>query len=264
MEFVQLTLEPVLRWLHIMAGIIWIGHLYFFNFVNGPFAATMNADTKKLVVPELMPRALWWFRWGAAWTWATGVILLMITFYHGKMVFAGGTATGWSMGALFSIVLTFGGFAVYDAIMSTSIIADQKIKNAVCFALIALATFIFSATGGFGYRGYVIHVGALLGTTMAFNVWFRIWPNQQKIITAIKGGQAPDAALVATAGLRSRHNTYMSAALVWTMISLHTMGFLANVPVFGTRPELGLLLMILVSWHIVFQLYKRSAAVKGF
>ena len=51
--------------------------------------------------------------------------------------------------------------------------------------------------GGFGYRGYTIHVGAMFGTTMAFNVWFRIWPTQQKIITAIKNGQAPDAALVA-------------------------------------------------------------------
>ena len=72
----------------------------------------------------------------------------------------------------------------------------------------------------------MIHVGAMFGTTMAFNVWFRIWPAQQKIITAIKNGQAPDAALVGLAGLRSRHNTYMSAALIWTMISLHTSGFL--------------------------------------
>jgi len=264
MEFVQLTLEPLFRWMHILAGIIWIGHLYFFNFVNGPFAATMNADTKKLVVPELMPRALYWFRWGAAWTWATGVVLLMLTFYHGKMVFAGGDAMGWSIGALFSIVITFGGFAVYDAIMSTSIIADQKIKNAVCFALIALSVFIMSNAGGFGYRGYVIHIGSMLGTTMAFNVWFRIWPNQQKIITAIKNGQAPDAALVAQAALRSRHNTYMSASLLWTMISLHTMGFLVSVPVIGQVPELGLLIMILVTWHVVFQLYKRAGAVKGF
>ena len=51
-----------LRWLHFIFGIIWIGHLYFFNFVNGPFGKTMDADTKKKVVPQLMPRALWWFR----------------------------------------------------------------------------------------------------------------------------------------------------------------------------------------------------------
>ena len=61
-----------LRWFHFIFGIIWIGLLYFFNFVNGPFAKTMDAGTKKLVVPQLMPRALWWFRWGAMITFLTG------------------------------------------------------------------------------------------------------------------------------------------------------------------------------------------------
>jgi uncharacterized membrane protein len=59
-------LEAIFRWLHVLAGIVWIGHLYFFNFVNGPFAAKIDAGTRKSVVPELMPRALYWFRWGAA------------------------------------------------------------------------------------------------------------------------------------------------------------------------------------------------------
>src|ERR1041384_8278245 len=62
----------------------------------------------------------------------------------------------------------------------------------------------------FTYRAYLIHIGAMFGTTMAFNVWFRIWPGQKKIITAIKNGQAPDAAIVALSGSRSRHNTYLS------------------------------------------------------
>src|SRR5690349_24933622 len=102
MEFVQLTLEPIFRWMHILAGIVWIGHLYFFNFVNAPFAATMNADTKKLVVPELMPRALWWFRWGAIWTWGTGVLLLLLVFYHGGLV-------QMSLASLVCLAITFGG-----------------------------------------------------------------------------------------------------------------------------------------------------------
>ena len=61
-----------LRWLHFIFGITWIGLLYFFNFVNGPFAKTMDAETKKKVVPQLMPRALWWFRWGAMITFLSG------------------------------------------------------------------------------------------------------------------------------------------------------------------------------------------------
>ena len=84
---VSLALESLFRWIHIVAGIIWIGLLYFFNFVNGPFAATMDGPTKQKVVPELMPRALFWFRWGAAWTWVTGVLLLLLVFYHGGVTF---------------------------------------------------------------------------------------------------------------------------------------------------------------------------------
>lgn len=66
-----------LRWIHFIFGITWIGLLYFFNFVNGPFAKTMDPNTKKLVVPQLMPRALWWFRWGAMITFATGWLYII-------------------------------------------------------------------------------------------------------------------------------------------------------------------------------------------
>jgi uncharacterized membrane protein len=84
-----------LRWLHFIFGIIWIGHLYFFNFVNGPFAKTLDADTKKKVVPQLMPRALWWFRWGAMLTVITGWSYLI-----GKVQLNGSGFTG--TGGLFT------------------------------------------------------------------------------------------------------------------------------------------------------------------
>ncbi len=63
----------IFRWIHYIAGITWIGLLYFFNFINVHFAKTLDADAKKKVVPELMPRALWWFRWGAMVTWLSGL-----------------------------------------------------------------------------------------------------------------------------------------------------------------------------------------------
>ena len=77
-------LSALSRWIHVLAGIVWIGMLYFFNFVNGPFQGTQDGETKKKVIPELLPRALYWFRWGAAWTWVTGVLLLLLVFYHGE------------------------------------------------------------------------------------------------------------------------------------------------------------------------------------
>src|SRR5438876_1048897 len=82
-------LQVLFRWIHVVAGITWIGHLYFFNWVNAQFAPTLDAETKKKVVPELMPRALYWFRWGAAYTWVTGVLLLLIVYYHGGIMFDG-------------------------------------------------------------------------------------------------------------------------------------------------------------------------------
>ena len=71
------------RWIHVVAGVLWIGLLYFFNWVNSAFAPTMDAETKKKVVPELLPRALFWFRWGAAYTWIFGVLLLFMMYYTG-------------------------------------------------------------------------------------------------------------------------------------------------------------------------------------
>src|ERR1043165_137127 len=101
----SLALESLFRWIHIVAGITWIGLLYFFNFVNGPFAATMDGPTKQKVVPELMPRALYWFRWGAAWTWVTGVLLLLLVFYHGGIMFD--VDGGWGPVSIVLVALVF-------------------------------------------------------------------------------------------------------------------------------------------------------------
>ena len=70
------------RWLHVFAGIIWIGHLYFFNFVNVPLQAALDDGAKKLVNPKLMPRALWWFRWGAMITFLAGLVLFGMIYMY--------------------------------------------------------------------------------------------------------------------------------------------------------------------------------------
>src|SRR5512146_2701773 len=80
---VNAILELIFRWIHVVAGVMWIGHLWFFNFVNAQVAKTYDADSKKKVIPELMPRALYWFRWGAAYTWITGILLLGLVYYMG-------------------------------------------------------------------------------------------------------------------------------------------------------------------------------------
>ena len=75
-------LEFLFRWTHVFAGIIWIGHLYFFNFVNIQLQGKMDDPTKKLVNPQLMPRALWWFRWGAMVTFLSGLALFAMIYFY--------------------------------------------------------------------------------------------------------------------------------------------------------------------------------------
>ena len=207
------------RWLHVIAGVMWIGHLYFFNFVNGKMAAALDGEAKRKVVPQLMPRALYWFRWGAAWTWVTGVMLFGLVYsMGGAMVDMDST---WSPMAASGLV--FGvwiiGFLVYDVMWKTplkNMPLGGTIASLILLAVVArwLGTII---TG----RALFISIGALLGTSMAANVWMRIWPAQKKIIAAVAAGEAPDGQKVALATLRSKHNTYMSVPLLFIMVSNH-------------------------------------------
>ena len=101
--------------------------------------------------------------------------------------------------------------------------------NWLLIILLILAA-AYGFTHVFSGRGALMNIGALVGTIMAANVWMRIWPNQRRIIGAIKEGKAPDAAWAALAGLRSKHNTYMSIPLIFFMMSNH---FVGQSPILG-------------------------------
>lgn len=101
------------RWFHVMAGITWIGHLYFFNFVNVPLQAVLDDAGKAAANPKLLPRALWWFRWGAMATFLSGLVLYALVFMYdpGTGAFAAVGArqpTPWiMMGMLFGAIMWF-------------------------------------------------------------------------------------------------------------------------------------------------------------
>jgi uncharacterized membrane protein len=247
----MLELEALFRWVHVVAGVVWIGHLYFFNFVNSAFAPTMDGETKKKVVPQLMPRALYWFRWGAAWTWITGVLLLMIVFYHGAVALEGNRS--WGGFAFLMIAATFLLPMLYDVVAGS--VKDNRVLAAVALVAVAILILLYQAAG-FSYRGYSIHVGALFGTAMAMNVWMRIWPAQKRIITATRDGQTPNPADPALAGGRSKHNTYMSVPLIWMMLNQHTIMFAGSF--------VSLVAVIAVGWGATYFLYQKAAKVQGF
>ena len=169
-----------------------------------------------------------------------------------------GTINKWSH---IMILATFLAVFLYDFIYRKFGALNVRVLTIISYVLIGAMIYFMGHCGEFGFRAYNIHIGAMFGTMMAFNVWFRIWPAQQNIITAIKNGDAPDGNLVALAGLRSKHNTYMSVPLLWTMINEHTTVF--NGKLFDCS-GLVLLVVIAIGWHIVFQLYKKSGKIQGF
>jgi uncharacterized membrane protein len=96
----------VLRFLHIFAGIVWIGHLYYFNMVQTPFFGETDGSTKSGVIQKLVPRALWWFRWGAFWTAALGLLILMLRGHQmGAAYFMSSRGINISTGALFGLIM---------------------------------------------------------------------------------------------------------------------------------------------------------------
>jgi uncharacterized membrane protein len=257
------ALNLIFRWIHVMAGVMWIGHLWFFNFVNAQVAKTYDADSKKKIIPELMPRALYWFRWGAAYTWITGFLMLGVVIYMGGVAVdpekqSLGVATAVGIGAL--IVA----WVVYDLLWK-QLAKQEQLGAIVSFVLVVAAAFVLSLV--MSPRATFIHVGAMFGTVMAANVWMRIWPNQRKIIAAAKAGTPPPDGIAPLAALRSKHNTYMSVPLIFFMISNHFPTFFGAGPGFtfdSVFPFLPSWLMvgifIAIGWGITKFLYNKAAS----
>lgn len=258
MDFMYEWVEPLFRWIHVVAGVLWIGLLYFFNWVNGPFAKTLDAESKPKVIPELAPRALYFFRWGAAYTWITGVLMLVIVFYgHDRILMVEYKDIAARNTAMLIGIAAFAtGWLVYD-ILWKAMAKNEQAGVAVSFVLLAGYILVLAYVGKLSGRALFIHTGGLFGTTMAFNVWMRIWPAQRKIIAAVKAGQAPDPALPALAALRSKHNTYMSVPLIFMMLNGHLTKYVAFQDKYGWAM---LLAVIAGSWLVVKAIYQKSAS----
>lgn len=248
--------ESLTRWLHVVAGILWIGHLYFFNFASAQFVATLEGEAKSRVLLGLQPRALYWFRWGAVYTWVTGLLLLGMVYYHGGLLFDAANAEGWSTGTIVMVLVTFLIFRPYDILAKSGLGKNASLFGALGIVLIGLIAWLMVEWAGFSFRAYNIHIGAMFGTIMVANVWMHIWPAQKKILGAVKDGATPDASLAALAGQRSRHNTFLSVPLVWTMINAHT-----TVP--AANHWLYLVGAVLLGWVVVWMTYGKAGKLKS-
>ena len=256
-------LNLIVRWVHVFAGIMWVGTTYYFTWLDarlteeekairatgGPAQLWMVHSggfyvVEKRKVPDELSRKLHWFRWEAGTTWLSGFALLVILYYMGGGALIDRDVMDLSLVAAVAIGIgvLIVGWLVYDLMMLSPLGKNEKAFAFIAYFLIVIAT--YGLTHVFSGRAAYIHVGSLFGTIMAANVWMRILPAQRKMIEAIKSGSQPDQALSAQAKLRSKQNTFMAVPLVFIMISNHFPGV-----TYGERNNWAVLAaLILIGW----------------
>jgi uncharacterized membrane protein len=257
MDTVGPLLDALFRWVHVAFGVLWMGLLYFFSFVGGPFIESLDMDSRKAVIRGLMPRASFWATVGGFATYITGLLLLGLIFYHPS-----GIANVAS--AVILVVTLIAGPFIYDMLAKSSVAKTPFLFAAIGFVLMAVFLLLMIYWGDFGYRRANIHMGTMLGSILVFNGIFRIKPAQMKVLDALKAGSAPDPSQMALFMQRMRHNAYISLPLLWTMISSHT-GVLASGTLGMTEKTwwIGFLVIVLIGWHSVTMLYRRASKLKG-
>jgi len=233
-------LNMAIRWLHFITGIAWIGSSFYFVWLDNHLEEPkekkkgMSGELwsvhgggfyhkqKYAVAPEEMPEKLHWFKWEAYFTWMSGFALLALIYYYGAELFlidkSKADLTQWQAIGL-SLAFLFGGWFFYDGLCRSPIGKNNKLLGTVWF--MALLGAAYGLTQIFSDRGAFIHIGAMVGTAMAFNVFVVIIPNQKKVVADLIAGKEPDSRLGQIGKQRSLHNNYMTLPVLLMMISNH-------------------------------------------
>ena len=225
------------RWFHFVGGITWIGLLYFFNLINVPVQKGLDAETKKKVNPELLGRALWYFRWGAVVTVLAGfayfAMYILKSDVNNANTLGGGNLSLWFIlfaWLTYPVVLFLLEFLIIKRV--PALIKDGRIFAVVMFFLVAFITWglvrFYTAmltVGGQSWasnKTYSIGIGGAYGFLMLLNVWGIIWPNNKRILAATAGtGPAAPPELARQAFIASRTNAWLSLPMLLFMGTSH-------------------------------------------
>jgi len=237
-------LNLLVRWLHLVAGVAWIGASFYFVMLDNSLSPPAKPeDGKRGVFGELwavhgggfynsrkfltgprgepLPENLHWSKWEAYATWLSGMGLLAIIYWYGAssylidravMPLTSGAATA------ISIAFIAGGWLVYDLLCRTLGGNENLLALAVLSFVMLAAWALFNL---FGARAAFVHVGAMIGTMMAANVFFHIIPGQKRMVADIRAGREPDPTPGVIGKQRSVHNTYFTLPVLFVMISNH-------------------------------------------
>ena len=220
-------LNLIVRWFHVVAGILWIGQTFLFTWMDRTLDREQSLwlvhsggfyIVERQRIPQALPQTLHWFRWEAAMTWLSGMTLLVIVYYLGGLMDT--QALGGAVPSLLiAVALLAVAWIAYEALWQSPIGRNERTGSVTSFILFVAITYALTRlmTG----RAAYIHVGAMLGTFMTANVWLRILPFQRQMVASIKKGIPPDMTLGARAKQRTKHNNYMVVPLMFLMISNH-------------------------------------------
>ena len=235
-------LHLLIRFLHVLTAIAWIGASFYFVWLDNSLQKPPQWKIDKGIkgdlwavhgggfyevakyqnTPEQLPKTLHWFKWEAYSTWLTGMALLIVVFYVGaqsylidstKADLTSWQAIGIGVGSLLL------GFGIYEAACRTPLI-----RHNLAFGLVMLAlatTMAWALSQVLGDRAAYIHVGAIIGTCMAGNVFNTIMPSQRVMVAAAAKGETPDPYYGTKAKLRSTHNNYATIPVLFIMLSNH-------------------------------------------
>ena len=237
-------LNLLVRWLHLVTGIAWIGASFYFiwldNSIKPPKAGSeleqqgvsgelwavhgggFYNPQKYLVAPKELPEELHWFKWEAYATWLSGFALLFIVYYFNAQAMmidksvadlSGMQAIGIGLGMLAI------GWVVYDLLCKSPLGRREGLLGIVMYALLVLAAYVLSKL--LSGRAAYIHVGAVIGTIMVGNVLMQIIPGQRRLVEAMQAGRAPDPIYGKRAKQRSVQNNYFTLPVLFIMISNH-------------------------------------------
>ena len=222
------------RWLHFLGGVIWLGLLYFFVLVNVPFMKGLDPATKGKVLPALMSRALWWFRWGSVVTVLTGLA------YWGSTVGAdaknGGGSAGHVFGTFFAIWTVTWVLMYACVIPGKGALDNGWVLTAIYAVLVVCACWLFLRFNDHGWEGnrlLAIGLGGGFGWMMMLNVWGVIWRAQKRIIQWTADNAANGTPMPAKATYLTRQAFLLSRAnFVLSFPMLFLMGAASHYPMF--------------------------------
>ena len=232
-------LDLIVRWIHIIVGIAWIGTSFYFNWLDSKLDRSIIKDdiegelwsvhsggfyniNKLKGPPKQFPKELHWFKWEAYTTWISGFVLLIIVYYlNSESILIDKKINDISTFTAIIISVTFllGSWFIYDFLCKSKLINNKFIFSLICLILASLLSYVLTKI--YGSRAAYIHVGACLGTIMAANVFRVIIPSQKNMVNSALENKKPDLKKGISAKNRSIHNNYITLPVLFIMISSH-------------------------------------------